>query len=86
MSSNPQLDNMIQQARADLSRRLGITATAITVARTESVEWRDSSLGCPQPGYMYTQVITPGYLIVLQANGQDYEYHAGLSNVVFCQK
>ena len=25
-------------------------------------EWNDSSLGCPQPGLFYAQVITPGYL------------------------
>ncbi len=86
MGSNPQLDNLVQQARADLSRRLGIAATSITVASAEAVEWRDSSLGCPQPGMMYSQIITPGYLIVLQANGQNYEYHAGRTSVIYCQK
>ncbi len=31
--------------------------------------------GLPRPGEFYIQVITPGYLIVLQAGGRQYEYH-----------
>ena len=31
---------------------------------------------------MYAQVITPGYLITLEANGQQYEYHTNETNVV----
>ena len=64
---------------ADLAGQLGIAAEAITVRSVEAVEWPDASLGCPKPGMMYAQVITPGYRIVLEANGQSYEYHAGRS-------
>ena len=39
------------------------------------MEWSDASLGRPQPGMMYAQVITPGYLVVLEADGQQYTYH-----------
>ena len=46
-----------------------------TVTRHEEVEWSDGSLGCPKPGFNYTQAITPGYLIVLTVSGRDYEYH-----------
>jgi hypothetical protein len=28
-------------------------------------------------------VLTPGYLILLNANGQNYEYHAGKGSEVF---
>jgi hypothetical protein len=42
-----------------------------------AVEWRDGSLGCAQAGMMYPQVITPGYRIVLSADGVKYEYHTG---------
>lgn len=71
-------------AIADLAQRLGLPESAITVRTVESVEWPDASLGCPRPGMMYAQVITPGYRIVLEAAGQTYEYHTSQSHVVLC--
>ena len=62
-------------AIADLAARLGVDQSTITVTRHEEVEWSDGSLGCPKPGFNYTQAITPGYLIVLTVSGRDYEYH-----------
>ena len=54
--------------------------------KVEAVEWRDSSLGCPEPGKAYLQVITPGYLFVLEAGGKTYEYHADRGNrVILCE-
>ena len=68
----------------DLSKKLGIAKNAVSVVEVESVEWPDASLGCPQPGAMYAQVITPGFRIVLEANGRRYEYHTGESAVTLC--
>jgi len=73
-------------AVTDLAQRLGIAKSAVTVVKIEDVQWPDASLGCPQPGMMYAQVITPGYLITLNANGQSYEYHASQSRVILCEK
>ena len=39
------------------------------------VTWNDGSMGCPQPGMMYTQALIPGYLLVVSANGQEMRYH-----------
>ncbi len=72
-------------AVADLASRLGILPTAITVREVIEAEWSDASLGCPEPGMMYAQVITRGQQIVLEANGQTYEYHAARGYVVLCQ-
>jgi hypothetical protein len=47
----------------------------VRLIRVEAREWSDASLGCPKPGQMYAQVITPGYLVVLEAGGQRLEYH-----------
>lgn len=71
-------------AVADLARRLDVPESAITVRTVESVEWPDASLGCPQPGMMYAQVITPGYRIVLEAGGKRYEYHTSQTHAVLC--
>jgi hypothetical protein len=70
---------------ADLAGQLDIAAEAITVRSVEAVEWPDSSLGCPGPGMMYAQVITPGYRIVLEANGQSYAYHTEGGTIVRCK-
>jgi len=40
-------------------------AEQLVVVRVEPREWRDASLGCPQPGVAYAQVITPGYLVTI---------------------
>jgi len=78
---------LVELARQDLAGQLGMKVEDITLAAVEAVEWRDSSLGCPQPGMNYLQVITPGYRITLAAQGQSYEYHTNKSSrVVRCDK
>ena len=54
---------------------MGLSTGEIRLASVDAVEWSDASLGCPQPGMMYAQVITPGYRVVLEAEGQQYTYH-----------
>ena len=49
------------------------------------VTGRDGSLGCPQPGMVYAQVITPGYWIVLEVNDQKYPYHTDRKDqIILC--
>lgn len=71
-------------ALADLARRLGIATESIAVRALARVDWPDASLGCPEPGFMYAQVVTPGYRIILEAGNQLYAYHASLHGVRFC--
>ena len=79
---NPQVERAID----DLATRQGADRSQVIVESVEDVEWRDSSLGCPQPGMMYAQVITPGFRIVLQLNGARYTYHGDLSRrVTLCE-
>ncbi len=77
---------LVAQAVADLAGRLAIAIDAIQVRAVEAVEWPDASLGCPKPGMMYAQVITPGYRIVLEAAGKTYEYHSSHTHVVYCAR
>ena len=51
-----------------LGREVNLTKLELTRQRVYAVEWPDSSLGCPQQGRSYLQVITPGYLVSLTAN------------------
>jgi hypothetical protein len=71
----------------DLAKRLSLEVGQITVRSSEEVQWSDSSLGCPAPGFAYMQVITPGYKITLEADGGLYEYHTDLNQgFVLCGK
>jgi hypothetical protein len=80
------LQNLIEKAKEDLTQRLSISVTQISLVEATEVVWPDSSLGCPQEGMAYTQVLTPGYLILVEASGKIYEYHANRATYVnFCE-
>jgi hypothetical protein len=78
---------MAELAQAALATQLGVKASDVTLIAVEATEWNDSSLGCPEPGQAYLQVITPGYKMTLEAQGKRYEYHTDLRRrVVLCDK
>lgn len=60
----------------------------IEVISVKAVQWPDSSLGCPQPGMMYAQVITSGYQVTLIAttSGNTHAVHIGAGRAVVCDK
>ena len=49
----------------------------LVVVRAESVVWNDGSLGCPEPGMMYTQALVNGYWILIEAAGRTYDFRVG---------
>ncbi|MFN8533496.1 MAG: hypothetical protein U0556_08105 [Dehalococcoidia bacterium] len=74
----------VADAKAKLASDKGADLGQIVLKSIEPTTFNDSSLGCPEPGRSYLQVITPGYLITLQYADQSYEYHAGRNAVVRC--
>ncbi len=80
-------DAVLRRAVADAAARAGVPPGQVHVLGVASREWSDGSLGCPEPGRMYTQAIVPGYLVELEAAGQRLDYHAdGIPRViVLCQ-
>jgi hypothetical protein len=83
----PEAQGVVALARADLAERLGVEREAIEVISAEPVEWPDASLGCPQPGQMYAQVVTPGFRVVLEAREETYVYHTDREQtVVLCKE
>ena len=80
------LQSLIEKAIADLSKRSAVPADELVLLEATPVTWSDGSLGCPQEGMLYAQVLTPGFLIRLQAGDQDFEYHAGRgTEVIYCE-
>jgi hypothetical protein len=76
------LNALIEKAKEHLAQRLAVSANEIGLVEATGVTWPDSSLGCPKKGMLYTQVLTPGYLILLEYGGNTFEYHASSRDYV----
>lgn len=69
-------DDLLDKIYADLEQKSKVNRSEFTLLTAESVQWSDGSLGCPEPGQMYTQAIVDGYRVVIEHAGQTYDYHA----------
>jgi hypothetical protein len=70
--------DILALVRAQLAAKVGATAAAsATVEVAKAVTWPDGSLGCPEPGMLYTQMVVKGYQVVLAADGTRYDYRIG---------
>ena len=72
---SPVEQQMINLSLENLSRKLNVSIEKINIQKVTKVTWRDASLGCPKPGVDYLRVETPGYSIILEADGKTYEFH-----------
>jgi hypothetical protein len=70
-------DAILDPIVADAADRSGAPLAAIEVVTSEQVTWPDGSLGCPEPGQMYTQALVDGYQVVLDAGGEELDYRVG---------
>lgn len=87
VSLGPGLQRLADMAKKDLGEKLGIDQAEIEIVEAVYVTWRDSGIGCPQPGYQYLQVLTNGSRILLRANKTIYHYHSGDNQPPFlCEK
>ena len=71
-------------AKQILSQNLHIKESLLEVGQVRAVQWSDTSLGCPEPGMMYAQVITPGYEVLLTVDEKHYSVHVGEGRAVVC--
>lgn len=72
----PASDAAVQAARDALQAALGLEASGITLVERTLMVWPDACLGLGQPNMICAQVLTPGWLIVLEAQDRTYIYHA----------
>ena len=77
------MQELVRQAKADLARRLSTSVDQIELTEAKQVDWTDSSMGCPEPGGQYLQVLQVGEFIRLHADGRVYEYHSGKNRPPF---
>lgn len=79
-------DELMQRILADASERPGVDPSALRVLRSEAVVWNDGSLGCPEPGVLYTQQIIDGYWVELVADAAVLDYRLNSSgSFVLCE-
>lgn len=63
------------KAQQFLATKLNIPAEEINITSVEAVEWSDACLGVVIMGMLCAQGITPGYRVILDAQGKSYELH-----------
>ncbi|HYI65340.1 MAG TPA: hypothetical protein VEW95_00285 [Candidatus Limnocylindrales bacterium] len=62
---------------SDAAQRTGVAEDAIEVVRADAMTWSDGSLGCPEPGMLYTQALVDGFHVIVNADGEELDYRVG---------
>jgi hypothetical protein len=74
--STAQIPRTVRRAVvADAAKRFNVAESAVVLARAEQVTWSDGSLGCPEPGRMYTQMLVAGFRVVATTGAGSLTYH-----------
>lgn len=75
-----------ERAVAVLADQLEVPVSTVTVNSVRAVTWRDTSIGCPEPGVAYGQVLTPGHQVTLQAGDSTHSVHLANGKAFVCQR
>jgi hypothetical protein len=71
-------------AQRQLADQLNLPVRRIRVVDVQAVVWPDTSLGCPQPDQLYSQMLVNGYRIVLEAAGERTIFHTDFDRAFIC--
>jgi hypothetical protein len=74
-------EDAIAQAKRDLAHRLGIDEGAVIEKSVENTEFPDTALGASTDGEMSGSMMTSGWRIKLEGQGQTLEYRADKNQV-----
>jgi len=69
-------DSAVERAKADLKKRLSVSANEIKEVSVSEKDFPDMSLGAPIEDEMSAQMISSGWQISLEAGGENFEYRA----------
>ena len=76
---------VLQAVVSTVSDLAGHPVTSVTITSFEEVEWPDASLGCPVVDGFAAAVITPGYKITAETEGNAWVIHTDMvGNAVSC--
>lgn len=83
----PEATSAVDAARQAAATQLGVNPDQLQVTEVQAQQWPDASLGCPQPGQLYSQVVTPGYIVMITNRGRQFEYHTdSRSHATLCHE
>lgn len=68
-----------------LSDELGVSVEEVEIVEFEPVEWPDACLGIPQEDLACAEVITPGFRVALEVNGEQYEFRSNQDGTIIVQ-
>jgi hypothetical protein len=88
---NPALENVLPPDVAlnvlnQISETLGVTVEGIEIKNVEPREWANSCLGLPEADEACAEVITPGWLLTFNINGQEYRYRVDETGTIIRQE
>ncbi len=72
-------------ARQVIAEFLSLPMTEVTLVSLEAREFNDSSLGCPEPGMSYQQVLTAGHRAVVEAEGRRFDVRVAGAHGRICR-
>lgn len=75
-------ESLVVLAKFDLTIKTGVDLDNIVTKSIEETLFDDASLGVPEAGVTYDAIVTPGYIIMLEADGDLYEYRASGAKVI----
>ena len=78
-------DEAVRAATEVVSATLGVPAGDLQVVNVTEATWRDSSLGCPERGQVYTPALVGGFKVTLEGGGTRYEVRTGGGRAVVCE-
>jgi hypothetical protein len=73
-------------ARRAVADALGLDPAEFRVISSVPRDFPDASLGCPQPDAAYAQVITPGYQVLIEADGRRFDVRVAGPTGRICQR
>ena len=68
--------------RNQVSTILGVPVESLKLESIEQMDWPNGCLGLPEPDEVCTEVITPGWLLVFSAEGQEYRFRVDQTGTV----
>jgi hypothetical protein len=76
--------SMVEFSARDAAKTLGVAEGDVQLISLITVDWPDSSVGCPRPNADYADTVTPGYRMVFRAGADTLIYHTSIRQAVRC--
>ena len=82
---DPIASELVQLAQRRVAQQLDLPLRRVMLIAARPYLWQDTSLGCPQPGQVYTDVQIPGYRIVVGAGDMSFAFHSDSEQLFPCE-